>query len=426
MGVAAGSAPPSCESAPGRIAVAQIGARLHYAIPRMLESAGMLDHLYLDTTAVIGPLRLLNLVPPGFRPGAVRRLLERVPSGVPTERITAFQRFGIEYVRRVARAQDTAARVDTSLWAGETFCRLVIERMGDSMPGGVYAFAGAAMELLRFARDAGRCAILDQTIAPHAKAQRLMSEENDRYPEWEGMLDSGEPGRRFSDREREEWKNATLILCSSEFVRRGVAEYGGPAERCVVMPYAADPRFSAARRPRPHGGPLRVLTVGAIGLRKGSPYVQRAAELLAGRAHFRMVGPIGVGEAGRQRLAACVDLVGSVPRSDVLSHYAWADVFLLPSLCEGSAGVIYEALTAGLPVITTENSGSVVRDGIEGFLVPIRDAEAISERLTRFAENADLLREMSDSACRRSAEYELGDYEPRFIACLSEHLSRSA
>jgi len=426
MGVAAGSVPPRSESAQGRIAVAQIGARLHYAIPRMLESAGMLDHLYLDTTAVAGPLRLLHLVPRGFRPGAVQRLLDRVPSGVPTERITAFQLFGIEYVRRVARARDAAARVQTSLWAGEAFCRLVIERMGDAIPGGVYAFAGAGMELLRFARDEGRCAVLDQTIAPHAKAQRIMSEENDRHPEWEGVFDSGEPGRRYSDREREEWQNATLILCGSEFVRRGVAEYGGPAERCVVMPYAADPSFSAARRPRPHGGPLRVLTVGAVGLRKGSPYVQRAAEILAGRAEFRMVGPIEIGEAGRQHLAASVDLVGMVPRSDVLSHYAWADLFLLPSLCEGSAGVIYEALTAGLPVVTTENSGSVVRDGVEGFVVPIRDAEAIAERLTRFAENADLVREMSDRACRRGAEYELGVYEPRFISCLAEHLSRNA
>jgi glycosyltransferase involved in cell wall biosynthesis len=61
--------------------------------------------------------------------------------------------------------------------------------------------------------------------------------------------------------------------------------------------------------------------------------------------------------------------------------YAWADVFLLPSICEGSAMVTYEALSWGLPVITTHNAGSIVRDTVDGWLVPIRDSEAIAKKL---------------------------------------------
>ena len=58
--------------------------------------------------------------------------------------------------------------------------------------------------------------------------------------------------------------------------------------------------------------------------------------------------------------------------------YAWADVFLLPFICEGSAMVTYEALSWGLPVITTHNAGSIVRDTVDGWLVPYRDSEAIA------------------------------------------------
>ena len=92
------------------------------------------------------------------------------------------------------------------------------------------------------------------------------------------------------------------------------------------------------------------------------------------------------------------------------------DVFLLPSVSEGSAGVCYEALAAGLPVITTPNAGSVVRDGIDGFIVPIRSPEAIIEKLDRLASDPDLLAFMSKNARERSADYTLERYGERLLS----------
>ena len=60
---------------------------------------------------------------------------------------------------------------------------------------------------------------------------------------------------------------------------------------------------------------------------------------------------------------------------------ASADVFVFPSLFEGSAVVTYEALACGLPSIVTPSAGSVVRDGIEGFLVPESNVLALAERM---------------------------------------------
>lgn len=411
------------ERADSRFAVAQLGARRHYAIPRMLHSAGRLDRLYVDATGVKGPGRVLRFVPRGLRSAGLQRLLDRVPVGVPLRCITAFHRFGLESVRRLARAPNAEERLQAALWSGETFCRLVIEHMGARVPAGTYTFQTGGLELLRHVREAGGRGVLDQTIAPHAVAQRLLWEERERHPGWEDGADLGAAGLRLAEREHDEWENASLILCGSEFVRRGVVECGGPADRCAVVPLGADPRFAAAVSSRQHGGPLRVLTVGSVDLRKGLPYVARAAELVGRAAQFRVVGPIGVGAEARRRLEAAVDLVGAVPRSEILAHYAWADVFLLPSLCEGSAGVTYEALAAGLPVVTTEHSGSVVRDAIEGFVVPIRDADAIADRLVRLADSADLVRELSENAQRRVADYTLERYQERLVAQLARHLA---
>src|SRR5262249_26998163 len=157
-----------------------------------------------------------------------------------------------------------------------------------------------------------------------------------------------------------EWQLADIIVCGSSFVRDGIADCGGPAERCVVVPYGVDHRFRLPPR-TDHDAPLRVLVVGAVGLRKGSPYVLAAARALRGRAAFRLVGAIEASPRASVLLSEVVELTGSVPRSAMLQHFAWADVLLLPSVCEGSATAIYEALAASLPVICTANSGSVVR-----------------------------------------------------------------
>src|SRR5215472_6712998 len=118
------------------------------------------------------------------------------------------------------------------------------------------------------------------------------------------------------------------------------------------------------------------------------------------------------------KLKEYVQLTGPVPRSDIAAHFAWADVFLLPSLCEGSATVIYEALAASLPVICTENCGSVVQDGVEGRIVPIRDSGAIIEALAGLARDPERRREMAKRAKERAESFDLAAYRGRLIDVL--------
>ena len=115
-----------------------------------------------------------------------------------------------------------------------------------------------------------------------------------------------------------------------------------------------------------------------------------------------------------------------MPRSEISEQYAWADVFLLPSLCEGSATVCYEALAAGLPVVTTPNAGSVVRDGVEGFTVPIRDSEAIVQKLERLAADRELLAEMSRNALERAREFTVERYGERLVRAVLTAASAGA
>ena len=133
-----------------------------------------------------------------------------------------------------------------------------------------------------------------------------------------------------------------------------------------------------------------------------------------------MVGAVQVLPEAERRLREHVQLTGAIPRADVAAQYDWADVFLLPSLCEGSATSTYEAMFQGLPVICTPQTGSVVRDGGDGFIVPARDADAIAEKLELLAAKPGLLAELSENARQYAANFTLEKYGERLIAAFRE------
>jgi glycosyltransferase involved in cell wall biosynthesis len=168
-----------------------------------------------------------------------------------------------------------------------------------------------------------------------------------------------------------------------------------------------------------------VLTVGAIGLRKGSPYVLEAAKHLRGSCDFRMVGAFPGSAELVSSVSGFLELTGTVSRDRIEEHYAWADVFLLPSVCEGSATVIYEALGRALPVITTPNSGSVVTDGREGFVVPIRDSGSIVSALSLLARDASRYAAMSAAAISTAREYSFDRYADRLVVALAQLAHRA-
>jgi glycosyltransferase involved in cell wall biosynthesis len=401
------------------VVVAQLGARMHYAVPRLLDRGGLLERLYTDFCAGSGWPRALNLLPPGLRPARVQRLLGRAPAGIPSQRITSFSTFGIRYARRCARARSTDERNAAYLWAGRSFCELVV-RNGFGKANTVYAFNSAALEILQAARARGIRGIVEQTIAPREIEQRILAEETGRFPQWEPPVREGATMREYCSREVGEWHAADLVICGSEFVREGVVACGGNAEKCVVIPYGIEiDRMTARPSPR-RPGPLRVLTVGSVCLRKGAPYVLAAARDLRGQAEFRFTGAIQILPAAEKEMRGHVDLPGVIARSEMASQYAWADVFLLPSLCEGSATATYEAMGYGLPVICTRETGSTVKEGENGFIVRSRDAAAIAARLRVLAENAELLATMSKAAFRSGADYSLEHYGNRLLPVLRE------
>lgn len=402
------------------IVVSQLGARMHYAVPRIMEEAGILERLYTDICAGKGWPRTLGHLPQRSLPAALRRLAGRIPHGIPADKIVCFPGIGLAAVWQRTVDKSMAADTRAALLAGRKFSAAV-SAAGFARASGFYGISGECLEQLEAARRRGLWTAVEQIIAPRQIMDRLVREAHGRHPGWEPDMGDDPLAREFAEREKAEWNQADLIVCPSQFVRDGIAQIGGPAVRCAVVPYGVDASFRLPDRDHADASrPLRVVTVGAAGLRKGTPDILQAAWRMRGRAEFRLVGPVAhLPEERRRELGQILTLTGQVPRSEILSHYRWADVFLLPSICEGSATVVYEALAAGLPVITTANAGSVVRDGVEGFICPVGDVDAICAAVDQLAGDRDRLRWLAGNARERAADYDLKSYGRRLLAALA-------
>ncbi|MBL0173776.1 MAG: glycosyltransferase family 4 protein [Ignavibacteria bacterium] len=174
---------------------------------------------------------------------------------------------------------------------------------------------------------------------------------------------------------------ADRVIIPSEFVRRTFLANGVAADKLAVIPYGADLSLFTKREKRDNV--FRVLFVGNIGVQKGVHYLLEAWKRLAlPNAELLLIGRID--EDARpllERHAGLFTYGGHVPHHALAEQYGNASVFVLPSLQEGSAMVTYEAMACGLPSIVSENTGSILRDGIDGYIVPIRSAEAIADAL---------------------------------------------
>jgi glycosyltransferase involved in cell wall biosynthesis len=419
------TSPPRREQiAVPQVAVAQLGARNHYATPIVLARHGMLARFYTDIYAGSRWRAMLRMASKVLPRAGSKRLLARFTPDLPADAIIAFTAFGADYQWRCLRARSEREQLRAFLWAGRRFCELVLQH-GLGQATAVYGFSSAALELLQEARRHGRLGILDHAIFPILFDRRQMAEQQRRYAAWspERPQEPDEPTRAYAQRQREECNAADLIICISNYVRAAIASEGGPAEKTLVIPLGVPSQFFAGLAKPKRAGALRVLLVGNDAVRKGLPDLVHAVRLLASsQVQVRAVGSMRMTRYGTQEASRTVELWGPVSRPEMAEHYAWADVFVLPTVGDTFAQVILEAMAAGVPAIVTPCSGGpdVIRDAVDGFLVPINAPEAIAAKLDLLAGDRERLHAMSENARQRAREFTFERLGERLVSAIRD------
>nr|WP_298931691.1 glycosyltransferase family 4 protein [uncultured Erythrobacter sp.] len=240
----------------------------------------------------------------------------------------------------------------------------------------------------------------------------IVNAECERFPEWgERAWDDG-LNSQYESFTVDMLEDCDALFCPAQSVIDDVASYGSQyREKCMLVPYGSSLAFPSKVLPTPR----RILFAGTVTLRKGPQYVKEAAELLAGSGFtFVFAGSVS-NAAAAQLQGANIELLGHVSKKQMASEYSRADVFVLPSLAEGSAGVVLEAMSAGLPVVVTKNAGVDFADGDAGIYVPECDGSAIAAALEKICNDRDYRKVMSDAALKRAGEYDNAAWESRFV-----------
>lgn len=386
----------------------QDGARLHYAVAIALHRAGLLERMFTECFVKPGSAdELFTHMLGAVASAAARSLAGR--SCAELRDATIVTNRSLMLRQRLARRRFGSATA-YYLWSARQVARWVERRGFDGASALMGYVRNLHPDLIAAAREAGLCIVADQIIAPAAVELAEARTQMQRWRGWQSEEEQ-ESLREYVRWEQQTWPLLDQITCASEYVKNGLLTQGIGTDRIHVLPYPIDAGAISVPDRAARRGPVTVGFVGAVNLRKGAPYFfETARRFDPRRARFVMIGDVLLEPQTVAVQRGNVELIGRVARTEVAAWLKQFDVLYFPSTCEGSAGAVMEALAAGLPVVTSPNAGSVVRDGIDGYIRAYDDIEGHTQCLEQLIDDPDLRCRMSLAARARAESFNLNWY----------------
>jgi glycosyltransferase involved in cell wall biosynthesis len=321
-----------------------------------------------------------------------------VPDGIPPEKVFTSDRLLFAGAARRLVPADLAP---------------VYRKWGARGANVVYSMYGEEPSFLEWMKARGAKIVIDVFV--HPSTMRIIATEaaerlGTGFDEAAVQADEAHSRRLFD--------LADALFCPSQWVAEGVREFlpNYQGQVCVV-PYGSSIEIAA----RPNLSPVRgrVLFAGRDPLRKGLHHLAEAAHLLrlAGQPIEVHVAGIEQREIGWMDHRGELDCLGTIPMRGMREEFSRADLTVLPSLSEGQAGVVLEAMACGCPVVATRESGVDFEPGC-GIVVPVRDARALADAIARVVGDRDLRNELAHGALRQSRQFSTQAWQQRLVAAL--------
>jgi glycosyltransferase involved in cell wall biosynthesis len=259
-------------------------------------------------------------------------------------------------------------------------------------------WSSSSLHSLRRAKRLGAKTVVERGSSHILHQRDILLEEYDRFG-----LKAQVTHPKIVEKELAEYAEADYVSVPSQYAKKTFLGRGVSEDKLIHVPYGVDLTnfYPVPKR----DNIFRVIHCGAISIRKGVHYLLQAfSELKLPRAELWLIGSMT--DEIRPFLVNVSSAVfhkGPFPESELRKYYAQGSVFCLASIEEGFSMVLSQAMACGLPVICTTNTGGedIVRDGQDGSIVPIRDVEALKEKILFFYENRDVRKEIGYSAQQR-------------------------
>lgn len=410
----------------GGVVVVHPGKQHAYEVALAFQRAGclrvFLTGLYYKPGSF--PDSLINWLPRSLRSRLLDELTKRTDPelsgdlvrGWPYAEMLSRTAGRIRWIQRLSQGRSGYPLVN---WATGWHASRLIAGMRPR-PQAVYGFLGSARDAFARARELGIATVLDVPIV--LNADETLQREYDLLGLKETVVPS--PSTRVS----KELELADWIVAPSPAVVDSVREAGFAGQGVFVVPFGADPRlFKPAIRPATPGR-FRAVFAGRLEVRKGLHYLLEAWREAGLDGELVVAGSPGeqtfISRLRQQYQGIFVE-AGNLTQPQLAELFSTSDVLVLPSLAEGSALVSYQALAAGVPCIVTAEAGSMVRDGIEGFVVPARDSRTLRDRLEQVYRDRDLRQGMAHAALARGRQFTWDRYHGELFSAMGKVLDRA-
>lgn len=272
-------------------------------------------------------------------------------------------------------------------------------------PALCYAFTQVGLEPLRWAKRNGVPSVVE---SPNGHIRNFVEVYEQEAARWCDRKFRGHPTPEMVARVEEEYETADRIRVSSEWARQTMVQRGVVAEKIDVLQQPVDLlRYRPSTNIKNMDGPLRVCFVGSLDLRKGFAYLLQAMNLVgAARTELEIVGASGSRCCAKLFARESRGLDVKTCLGDPVAAYHRAELFVLPTLEDGSPFAVAEAMACGLPVIVTESCGAAewVTHGTCGWIVPPRDPESLAQAIEAALKIRSELRSMGEAARAHTEE----------------------
>jgi glycosyltransferase involved in cell wall biosynthesis len=377
-----------------------------------------------------------------FFPAAIRRDLLRRSFQLPSHKIWTYPlreaarmvlpRVGWE---RITRHEKGWASVDSVYQSFDSVFASRIPALAKKKKiDAVYSYEDGALETFLTAKKSGLLCIYDLPIAYWETLRELLQQEAERMPAWTKTLGGGitDSAEKLA-RKTKELELADVVVGPGKFVADSLPDWAR-TKKVIVSPFGSpdvsENDWTDEKPVRSFAGrPLRVLFVGSMGQRKGLGDLMNAMKIVNSRnVELVVMGSLQDSLDFYKSQYPHFTYESGRPHQEVLKLMRSCDVFCLPSIVEGRALVMQEAMSQGLPIIITPNTGGedLVIEGETGFLVPIRSPEKIAEKISWFAANPQELNRMGVAARRHAASYTWSKYAQTVINELASYLKPEA
>ena len=335
-----------------------------------------------------------------------------------------------EIARLVTGRIDGGGRLTDMVWerTEPAFDRMVARRVRSNHDA-VYGFEYSSLATFERARQLGVGVTYDMPAPEPRFVQKLLDGEIAQFPELQTPYYRHTAVReeRRTARRLAEWHAARIVIAASRFTRDSFGQAGLETGKVRVVPYGAPPPANPDLALRGGGAdhePLRVIWAGTFSIRRGAHYLLEAWRRTNAGRHMRMqvFGAVSLPDRLLKPRPENIEFAGSVPRAVLMDHYRASDALIFPTLCDGFGMVVTEALSQGLPVITTDRAGAadLIQAQGNGLLIKAASADAIGSALEWCVNHRAELRAMREMALASAAGWQWSDYRRMLAGVLRE------